>query len=94
MIALGRLRQPAVRRRFDFQTPVTRHAAGTRIIVADARNGIDIAAAVDGRPDLVALAETPLTLAYRLGCIHSVDDNGHAWATWNDDIEAAAGKGR
>ena len=44
--------------------------------------------------DLVALAETPLTLDHRIGCIDAVDDDGHAGAAGNYDIEAAAGKGR
>src|SRR5829696_3824812 len=93
MIALGRLRQSAVRRRLDFQPPVTGHAAGARIITADVRNGIDIAAAIDGRLDLVALAETPLTLDHCIGSVDTINDDGYAGTAGNHNVEATAGKG-
>ena len=93
MIALGRLRQFAVRRRLDFHPPVSGQAAGTRIVMTNMRHRIDIAATVDGRLDMGALAQPPIALDHRIGCVDAVNDDGYAGTAWNHDLEAAAGKG-
>ena len=61
--------------------------------MTDIRNRIDVAAAVNGRLDLVALAQPPLALDHRIGCVDAVNDDGYADAARNHDIEATAGKG-
>src|SRR4051794_32931531 len=66
VIAFGWLRQPAVRRRFDLETPVTRQMARTRIIMSDLRNRIDSAATINGRLHLGAFAEPPIALDRRI----------------------------
>src|ERR1700682_468771 len=92
IIALGRLRQPAARRRFDLKTPVTRQMARARVIVTDMRNLIDIAATIDGRLHLPVFAKAPFAFDHRIGCIDAVNDDGHAGAAGNDDVKTAAGE--
>src|SRR5262245_40298762 len=68
----------------------------TWIVAADIGSGVDVAATIDGGLHLLALAETPLSLDHRIGCIDAVDHDGHAGPAWNNDVETAraAGKGR
>src|SRR5437016_13414936 len=67
VIAFGRPRQAAVRRRLDLEAPVTRQMARARIIVPDTRKRIDIAAAINGRLHVGAALETPIALDHRIG---------------------------
>src|SRR5437764_32013 len=66
VIAFGRLRRFAARRRFNFETPITRQMARTWIIMPDLRNRIDSAATVNGRLHMGALAKTPIALDHRI----------------------------
>src|SRR4051812_33348641 len=65
-----------------------------RIIMADVWNRIDVAATIDGRLHMRALAETPVALDHRIGCIEAVNDDGYADTARNHDFKAAAGKSR
>ena len=94
MIALRRLRQPPVGGRFDLQPAVARPMTGARIVVSDIGKRIDKTAAIDGRGDMTALGKSPIALDHRIGCVDAVNDDGHAGAAGNDDVEAAAGKSR
>src|SRR6185437_6680958 len=94
MIAFRRLRQDAVQRRFDFEAPIARAPAGTGVIMANMRIGIDIAAAVDGGLDMLALGEAPIAFDDGIGSIDTVDDDGDARTTGNHDIETVTGQGR
>ena len=63
--------------------------------MTDVRLGIDVAAAIDRRLHMHALAEAPVAFDHRIGCIDAVDDDGHAGAAGNhDDGTAAAGQSR
>ena len=58
--------------------------------MTDMRLGIDVAAAIDGRLDMDALAKTPVAFDHRVGCIDAVDDDGHAGAAGNHDVGTVA----
>src|ERR1700751_1408103 len=94
MPALRGLRQPAVGRRLDFETPVAGHLTCAWIVVTDVRHDIDVAPARDRGLDMDALGETPAALDHRVGCIDAIDNNGHARPAWNHDIEAVASRSR
>src|SRR6266404_2352459 len=94
METLGATRQPAVGRRFDFETPVAWHATCARIVMTDVGSEIDVAAAINRGLHLLTPAETPFAFDHGIGCVDAVNDDGHAGAARNHDVEAAAGKGR
>ena len=63
--------------------------------MTDIGHGIDVAAAIDRWLHLHALAEAPFAFDHGIGCIDAVNDDGHAGAAGNHDLEtAAAGKSR
>src|SRR6185437_12583083 len=94
MIALGRLRQSAVRRRFDLEAAIAGLVAEARIIMADIGLGLDDAAAIDGGLGVIALAEAKPALDHGIGRVDAVDDDGHPGAAGNDDVKTLAGAGR
>jgi hypothetical protein len=62
--------------------------------MTDVRREIDIAAAIDRGLHLLALAETPFAFDDGVGSVDAVNDDGHAGAAGNYDVEAAAGESR
>src|ERR1700682_5218066 len=92
MVALRGLRPPGVGRRLDFETPGTRAQTGPPRVTTDGRRKIDIPPAIDRGLHLLALAETPFAFDDGVGCVDAVNDDGHAGAAGNYDIEAAAGQ--
>src|SRR4249919_1800344 len=90
MVALGGSRLAGW---LDFQTPITRIATETRIVVTDRRLE-DRPATVDGGLHMDTLAEAPVALDNRVGCVDAINDDGHPRAARNHDVRAiAAGKG-
>ena len=57
VITLRRMRQPAIGRRFDFETTIAGHMARARIIMTDMRHRVDIAPAINGGLHLHILAK-------------------------------------
>src|SRR5665213_3067293 len=94
MKTLRRLPQDTAGWRFDFKPPVARQMTGARIIMADLRLGIERAAAINGRLHVDAAAETPVAFDHRIGDVDAVDDDGHAGAARNHEIESLAGDSR
>ena len=62
--------------------------------MSDIRHRIDIAAAIDRGLHMHALAETPIALDHRIGCIDAIDDDGNAGPAGHHDRKAAAGQSR
>src|SRR3974390_102473 len=92
MIGFGRLRQLAVGWWLDFEPAITRLMAKTRIVVADIGGDIDVAATIDRRQVVHALAKAELALHHAIGRIAAVDDDGDAGPGGNDDVEALRGE--
>ena len=61
--------------------------------MTDAGLEIDVAAAINRRLHMDALAETEVAFDHGIGRIDAVDDDGHAGAAGNHDIEALARPG-
>src|SRR5258707_12811202 len=94
MIALRARRKLAVGGRLDFETRVARHTTGARILMTDLGTKIDVAAAINRGLHLLTPAETPFAFDHGIACVDAVNDDGHAGAARDHDVEAAAGKGR
>src|SRR6267378_1926869 len=94
MIALRRLRQLAVGGRFDFEATIARQVPAARIIMADIRQGIDVAPAIESRRYMRVLAEAPIALDDRIGGVDAVDDDGNPGAAGNDQNWRGVGPSR
>jgi len=93
MIARRGLRQLAIGRRLDFETPVAWLQTGARVPMTDLRHRIDDTAAIDRGLDVQALAEAPIAFDDGVGGIYSVNDDGDAGTAGNHDHRPGFGRG-